>query len=147
MGRLPAVMHALLVTLLFLGGYAQAQTASFQVNVPFDFVTGHNTLPAGNYVFERLLGKPSKGDTVGIIVVRNPDQRIYRAIVTSVNAQPSDPQSSDSKIVFRRSRGRHYLDQIWISGDEAVHVLTTVPRGPEIALDSTTDVITLARLR
>jgi hypothetical protein len=147
MNRIKAAVGNLLVALSILGGYARAQIASFRVSIPFDFITGHATLPAGNYIFQRLLGRPRKQDTVGIIVLRSTDRQIYRAIVTSLAAQPPGSGTSDSKIVFRRSLGRHYLDQVWISGDEAVHVLTTVPRGLETTLEDTTDVITMARLR
>jgi hypothetical protein len=141
-----AAVPNLVVALALFGGYARAQIASFRVSIPFDFVTGHATLPAGNYIFQRLLGKPTKQDTVGVIVLCSDDRRIYRAIVTALAPRPSSP-SPDSRIVFRRSDGRYYLDQVWISADEAVHVLTNVPGGLQTAMGGTTETITMERLR
>lgn len=135
MKRLTAATGALLLALL-LGRAAKGQTASFQVHIPFKFVVGHSTLSAGSYVFERLLGKPTSQDSIGIIVVRSTRQHLYRSIVTALAAQPPESQNSASKIVFRRIQGKHYLDQLWVSGDKAVHVLTTVPRGQGTSMQS-----------
>jgi len=147
MKRVPEAIGNLLVALSVFAAYGRAQVASFRVRIPFDFVTGHATLPAGNYVFQRLLGKPTKQDTLGIIVLRNTEKKIYRAIVTSLAAPPSGFRPSDAKIIFRRFQGRHYLERVWVSGDHLVHVLT-VPPGLEPTLDpNTTDVITMDRLR
>lgn len=144
---LKAAVGNLLVALSILGGYARAQIASFRVRIPFDFVTGHASLPAGNYILQRLLGKPTKQDTVGLIVLQNSDRQIYRAIVTFLAAPPSGSEKSDPKIVFRRSHGRHYLDQVWISADESVHILTNLPPGVGAAMESNATVITMDRLR
>ncbi len=38
--------------------------------VPFPFVVGNQTLPAGTYQVQRLLGQPVEADQVGMVVIR-----------------------------------------------------------------------------
>jgi len=139
-----ATVGVLLVGLTL--GSAQAQTASFRAEVPFEFVVGHYTLPPGQYIFQRLLGKAKAQDTIGILVIRSVDHRIYRAIVTSIGAETIDAQSGDSRLVFTRYESRHYLDRVMLAGDEAAHILPNVPRNAVVAKDlNSGEVISMAR--
>ena len=62
--------------LLAVAGNAHAQTMTFKTRVPFPFVVGNQTLPAGTYQIQRLLGRPGEPDEVGMIVVRSTDPRV-----------------------------------------------------------------------
>ncbi len=129
-------------------GASREQRACFRADVPFEFVIGRYTLPPGQYIFERLLGKAKAQDSIGILVVRSADSHIYRAIVTAMGSQRMDAGSSDSKLMFTRHESRHYLDRVWLAGDEVAHVLPNVPREAMVAKEANAgDVISLAQLR
>ncbi len=129
-------------------GPSPAKAARFRAEIPFEFVVGHSTLPPGQYIFQRLLGKAKAQDTIGILVVRSVDSRIYRAIVTAMGPQRMDAGSSDSRLVFIRHQSRHYLDRVWLAGDEVAHVLPNVPREAIVAKEANVgDVISMAQLR
>ena len=141
-----------LVMVVFLVGFtaapSQAKAARFRAEIPFEFVVGHSTLPPGQYIFQRLLGKAKAEDCIGILVVSSVDSRIYRAIVTAMGSQRMDAGSSDSRLVFIRHVGRHYLDRVGLAGDEVAHVLPNVPREAIVAKEANAgDVISMAQLR
>jgi hypothetical protein len=55
---------------------AQAQPkpkSSFAADVPFAFVVGNRTLPAGRYEFRFVLGLPAAADEINILAVRSLD--------------------------------------------------------------------------
>jgi hypothetical protein len=142
---LTLVLVVLLVGLTV--GPSQAKAARFRAEIPFEFVIGRYTLPPGQYTFQRLLGKAKAQDSIGILIVRSADSRIYRAIVTALETQMADGQSSDSRLVFTRHEGRHYLDRVWLAGDEVAHVLPNVPREDIVAKEANVgDVISMAQL-
>jgi hypothetical protein len=144
---LTATVGAALVIGL-IAASSQAQTASFQAKIPFEFVAGHYTLPAGQYIFQRLLLKAKTQDAIGVLVVKSIDSSIYRAIVTALGPKTGDAGSGNSKLVFARREGRHYLERVWLAGDKVAHVLPNVPRETGVARKAEAgDVISLAQLR
>lgn len=114
--------------LALMVGAAQAQTKGFRVNVPFEFVVGRETIPAGNYLVERLLGKRTAKDITGIVVIKTPDHRVYKAVVTSLSIERRIQQGGTSQLVFTRFQGKRHLDQVWVAGDEVAHQLATLPQ-------------------
>ena len=123
--------------LLFLwalfAGSAVAQTlfvAGITVNVPFDFVVNHTTLPAGEYVVSanndgyRFIIQNKTEPKYGVFVVNN-NRRMYRSEI-----------QDQSRMVFALTNGHHVLHQIYLQGDDHTH---------DIVHGS--DVIELARTR
>jgi hypothetical protein len=110
--------HTLIAALCLLlaAVTASAQTLRFKAEVPFPFVVGNQTLPAGTYQFQRLLGPPSAGDQVGMVSVRSADGKFYRVVVTSLVERRRD-QPASPQIVFTQSEGNYYLAQVWGNGD------------------------------
>ncbi len=135
--------------LLFAGaGSAQAQTLNFKADVPFEFVVGERTLPAGSYVLQRMLGRGSVQDQTGMLVLRSDERKVYEAIITGTVPQPKHGGRVGSRLVFNSYQGRHYLSQVWISGDEVAHKLSRLPDGgAATAPDDTEVVVLMARLR
>ena len=104
------------VCLLFATVTANAQTLRFKAEVPLPFVVGNQTLPAGTYQFQRLLGPPTASDQVGMVSLRSTDGRYYKVVVTSLVERRRD-QAGNPQIVFTQSEGNYHLAQVWGNGD------------------------------
>jgi len=141
--RVIAVLFGL--SLLAFAGEVQAQTITFKVQVPFSFVVGNQTLPAGSYQVQRLLGRPGEADEVGMIVMRSTDPRVYKAVVTNLVRQPLDSDNI-SHLVFASHAGQHYLFAVHIKG-EKVHQIPNVSRQSERAgFDAPPEEVVIAEL-
>jgi hypothetical protein len=103
---------------LFAGvAYAQAPNQSaLTVKIPFEFVVGNQTFPAGIYKFRSLLNSVPNQASVDVLEVRSTVGRLYSAIVTEVvgGAEPSHP-----RVEFIRSGGRAFLSEVWEAGKPA----------------------------
>lgn len=110
-----AAILVLGVALLF--GKAEARTKSnptVDVNIPYAFQLANRTLPAGTYKFELATGTPAPSDTVGVLIVRNREARIYQAIAVSV--EPAAGLPNASRAVFAGGDD-HILVSLWENGD------------------------------
>ena len=133
----------LLATLVLLSGLMAAQspanltveeqTAAFNAYVPFQFVVGNQTLPAGHYQIQRLMGRPSEADEIGMIVVRSNEKplssAVYQAVVTRLGAKCLD-QDNAAQLVFVGRSGERQLSEVRITGEKA-HKLANLSSGSE----------------
>ena len=116
-------------SLLFLSLMIVAQVAHAQepmvVNIPFEFVAGNVTLPAGEYLVEKL-----EKNSVVVFTHRNqPDiSAIVMTIASQANASPSD-----SKLVFNRYGNLYFLSQFWSAGSSRGQLLLKSAREEEIS--------------
>ena len=117
---------------MLASGSAFAQANTFRAEVPFAFVVGNQELPAGSYQFERLLGKPSSQDSIGMLAVRNPERHIYKVVITSLSDAESEKPAA-AKLRFRRHDGQSYLEQVSIAGDARSQVLRAASREMQVA--------------
>jgi hypothetical protein len=98
-------------------GYAQTSNhAALTVKVPFEFVVGNRTFPAGVYKFRSLLNSVPPQASIDVLEVRSTEGRFYSAIVTDVVA-PAD--GGHPRLVFARSGRRIFLSEVWESGKQA----------------------------
>jgi len=139
--RVIAVLFVL--GLLAVAGKAQAQTMTFKTQVPFPFVVGNQTLPAGTYQIQRLMGRPVEGEDVGVIVVRGADRGAYKAVVTNLVQQPLE-SPSDSQLMFTRHAGQRYLSEVRIQGEKS-HQIPNVFR-ESLGLNVSPERVALAEL-
>ena len=123
------VIGTLMVTLTM--PLASAQVSSFRVAIPFPFVVGNQTLPAGTYVVERFLGRPKSSADVRVIVMKDNHQHIYKVLVSCSREESASVGVTGSRLIFTSLRGREYLRRICVAGDAVVHQLANVL--PEIA--------------
>ena len=86
------------------------------VKVPFEFVVGNRTFPAGTYQFQSLLNSVAGKDLIDVLTVRSMESQLYQAIVTEVAgaAEPNKP-----RLLFTRSGGRAFLAEVWEPGKRA----------------------------
>jgi len=122
--------HTFVMTsLLLLSLMAAAQVVKAQeplvVNIPFEFVAGKATLPAGEYRVEKL----EKGSVVVLIRAARPGTS---ALVMTMAAQANEPQS-DSKLVFNRYGNRYFLSQYWSAGSSRGRQVLKSTREKEIS--------------
>jgi hypothetical protein len=105
----------------------RAQVASFQATIPFPFVVGSQTLPAGTYVVQRFLGKPKTSADVRVIVLEANDHHVYKVVITASGGAARAADMSRSKLIFTSFKGREYLNWVCIAGDAAVHQVVNIP--------------------
>jgi hypothetical protein len=104
---------------------AQAQDA-MAVNVPFDFVAGGKTLPAGEYAV-----RPSGAGNTLILIDRK-DASVSALIIT--HAVVSLDTQTESKLIFNRYGDRYFLSQVWSEGNSQGRQLMKTAREKEAAL-------------
>ena len=112
------------------------------VNIPFAFVAGNATLPAGEYRIQKL-------DASSAVVLINCSDASASAMVLSNAAQAKEAQTQ-SKLVFKRYANRYFLSQVWTAGSIRGRELPKSRAEKEIAqsvrLETTGEVTLVARL-
>ena len=104
-------MNRIATTLTFVvlvtAAHAQYNDQKVTATVPFDFVVGKSTLPAGQYVFLRT--------GANTLLVRS---RLGRSFVTVVTGPVRASEVvSRPKLRFANIAGRHVLVQVWSEND------------------------------
>jgi hypothetical protein len=108
------------IALIAITSAADAQSqrkVTVQAAVPYDFVIGNRTLPAGTYVFEMATGSPKTTDQAGVLIVHNYERRLYVAVATGV--QSDSNTHLQPKLEFIRNGDRVYLSKVWRQGEIA----------------------------
>ena len=114
------------LTLMTIG----AVTISAQIgrgvfaDVPFDFVAGYKSFPAGRY-------QVSPGPAPGVVSVRSLDGKTT-SFVISMETQSMKTQTQ-SRLVFNRYAHRYFLSQIWVEGETSGSQLRQTPVEMEAA--------------
>ena len=142
--RVIAVVFGL--SLLAFAGEGQPQTLTFKMQVPFPFVVGNQTLPAGTYQVQRLLGRPVEADQVGMIVIRSINPQLYKAVVTDL-VRPSPSSRNSSQLVFANHAGRRYLSGVRIEGEKGHQIPNVSHESELVGSDASEEEVVLAELR
>ena len=87
---------------------AQNATLNLIANVPFDFRSGSEMMPAGRYDIQQLSNN--------VLIVRGTNQNRSQFLVAFINAEALKP-SDHGKLLFHRYGNRYFLYQIWSSGN------------------------------
>jgi hypothetical protein len=108
------------------GAHAQTRRkVTLEASVPFQFIVGNRTLPAGRYVFEMATGSPKATDRAGVLIVRGHEQGLFAAVAADVTAE-GNPHI-EPKLVFMRNGGRTFLSRVWRQGNTAGLSVPVVP--------------------
>ena len=98
------------LTLSLFGAVASANHAQRQTaNIPFDFVIGDQTMPAGEYSVDSIT---NGGETLR---VRGTDNNTS-AVRLSTPVQQLMP-ANKGRLVFRKYQDQYFLSEVWTSGD------------------------------
>ena len=117
-----------LLSLLLVAGSAIAQTIHVRGDIPFNFVVGNKTYPAGTY-------------DVGSIDIRNSRTLLLKArdgnasAMINSNAAESLTPANQTKLIFNRYGNQYFLSQVWVNGARLGHQLPKSSREKEIAKD------------
>lgn len=106
--RALVMLGAAALTFMAFTGVASAQE-QMAVNIPFDFVAGNKTLPAGEY----YVRSADAGRTLLLVDRRDSSVSVYLPAI-GVVAQEAQSQS---KVVFNRYGERYFLAQVWSQGN------------------------------
>ena len=142
--KLFTLMSLWLVWTMLIACPAQAQRkpmSTFVVNVPFEFVVGNRTLPAGPYEFRFALGPASDSD-LNVLAVRSLYGRYYQAVVTGVT--PRRPSPTNANLTFQRYGDQLFLSQVSEAGKDVGLQLHIPPLTEPVAARLNDEVITLA---
>jgi hypothetical protein len=100
---------------LTLSGHANS--SRIQVDIPFDFIVGQTTLPAGEYTVERINAIQSA------LQIRNTENNASAVMVTYYG-ESSKTSQARSKLVFNRYGNTYFLSQVWEPGSTTARMLS-----------------------
>ena len=106
--KLYSTFAMLCLALLMTFVSVQAQSASkLEVNIPFEFQIGNETLPAGEYTIKRL--------TQNSVLVRSLDGQ-RKAIARTPRAITGESvETAREKLVFNQYGKKYFLSQVWMA--------------------------------
>jgi hypothetical protein len=115
------------LVLFLMAGSAFGQTISISANVPFDFIVGGKTLPAGKYAI--------RSNTTGrVLAVQSVDSG-RTTLITMGNNVGSHNSSGKSRLVFRQYGNLYFLGQVWEGGYNEGRELPKNNRESTVAAD------------
>jgi hypothetical protein len=112
-------MLSLLLTLTAVSVAAQSERTKV-TNIPFSFIVGEKTLPAGEYTVE-----PNRRDNDKVWLVQSRDGRTS-VLFTTAPVRASETQDQ-TKFVFHKYGDQYFLSQVWTAGDNSGRELS-MPR-------------------
>jgi hypothetical protein len=116
----------IVASLLLVTGSLHAQSVGLVADIPFDFVVGDKTLPAGQYAIHPMTANES------VVMLSSSDLKTAMLIAPCDCASETTPQQQ-SKLIFKVSGGRYFLWQIWTEGSNVGRELSVQPRETEEA--------------
>ena len=97
-------------------GTANAGTNVLEVKIPFPFVVGDQTLPAGQYMIQRDDYAP------GALMLRN-EHGAPSAILNTRPATAAAPNSEQPALQFKHVENKYELSNVWIPDGVSVTVV------------------------
>jgi hypothetical protein len=107
-------MLSLLLILTSVSVAAQSERSK-PTKIPFSFIVGGKTLPAGEYTVG-----PNRRDSDNVWLVQSRDGQA--ALFTTMPVRASETQEK-TKFVFHKYGDQYFLSQIWTVGDNSGHEL------------------------
>ena len=105
--KIQALRAFQMLTLLLMLGVTSAHALTSDkvvANIPFDFTVGNTTLPAGEYVVQRIASPAA-------LFVQN--KETYEAATVLVISVEDRSSLGEAKLVFDRHGNEHSLSQVW----------------------------------
>ncbi|SRR6266545_2642308 len=121
-------MLNLLLMLTAVSIAAQSERSKV-TSIPFNFIVGQKTLPAGEYTVE-----PNRRDTDNVWLVQSRDGHVS-ALFTTMSLRASETQEK-TKFVFHKYGDRYFLSQIWTPGGNSGRELHMPRLEREVAKNS-----------
>jgi hypothetical protein len=90
---------------------AQSVSTLAKAEIPFNFVVGQKTLPAGDYEI-----RPGNKTNKDILWIKNVDSRAAANMITF--GRNAKRQQAGSYLVFNRYGSQYFLSQVWTEFDQ-----------------------------
>ncbi len=94
-----------------------AESLNFRVRVPFEFIVGSHTLPAGQYSVN-LQARSS------VVTIRCLDQKGAAGVI-GLPLPAADGTQNEGKLVFHHYANTYFLAQVWAGGSYGRKLRTT----------------------
>lgn len=107
--RVFTILGALLLTAMSV--HAQSQRSQV-TNIPFNFVVGHKTLPAGDYVV-----KPNRRGSDNAWLVQSTDG--HESVLFTTRSIQTSKSQKKTKLIFNKYGDQYFLSQIWLDGNNS----------------------------
>ena len=139
--RIVKIMISLSLFVMFTGIAVNAQDLKLIANIPFEFVVGGVTMPAGEYDVTKL--------NVGSGLFRVRDQEGANVAAGLVMRVERRNVPTETVLVFNRYRENggevsHFLSQVWVEGNYTGYEFFKFPAEREAALRAARrDIITI----
>lgn len=104
-------MLTLLLTMSAISVSAQSERSK-TTNIPFDFIVGGKTFPAGEYTVE-----PNRKDSHNVWLVQRRDGHA-NVLFATMPVRASETQEK-TRLVFNKYGDQYFLSQIWTPGDNS----------------------------
>jgi hypothetical protein len=124
--------HILLTMALLLGSvstYAQEIRPFMKTSIPFGFIVGNQSFPAGDYTISSVQSQH-------LILLQSTNGT--HVTFAGTNAKYALEPSAHSKLVFQHSGSAYFLSEIWKQGDTSGRELLGGKRRKELVGDSST---------
>ena len=109
--QFPGTFSILSFLLMLTAANASAQSErSKAIKIPFNFIVGQKTLPAGEYTVE-----PNRKDFDKVWLIQSRDGQASVLIMTML-AQANKTQEN-TRVVFNKYGDQYFLSQIWTPGN------------------------------
>jgi hypothetical protein len=115
---------------------AQTNRGDLMVNIPFRFVAGNQTLPAGRYLVTQL----------GEINLRIYNSQNRGALVATHSAQGKTAEST-GRMVFRRYGDTYVLTQVWFAANSTGRLLFRSHIEEELATTGTVGEVAVLQVK
>jgi hypothetical protein len=89
-----------------------AQTIRLRANIPFEFVAGTRTMPAGDYAVDTTAAQ-------NVVRVRNENTHDTSLVLSNSANEQRLASNPEAKLVFHRYGDQYFLSKVW-DGYEAV---------------------------
>lgn len=95
----------------FVGGVSAQEEPRIRANIPFAFIAGNKTLPAGEYTIDR----PNANEH-GLLLIRGVDSNA--ALFVSALEVQARQTPNKTELVFNQIGDKYFLSKIWVTGDD-----------------------------
>lgn len=104
-----SIVFSLFVLLASASAFAQDDRV--KANIPFDFIAGKKTLPAGEYTIER--GVPDQRD---LLLIHSADRQHAVFLLAEDTVARETPKETD--LVFNKVGDEYFLSEVWMAGED-----------------------------
>jgi hypothetical protein len=132
-----SLIPLLAMVLVLAAGATYAQLPSpggLKANIPFSFIVGKTTFPAGEYTVKNSL-------IDGVLQISAEDSS-RRALISTLGVE-ANKGSNQTKLIFHRYGDQYFLSQIWVENEASGRELPRTRTEKELRAKAASDSVTI----